>query len=71
MHSKLQEAGGTGTLTVACGRFHVCVSAIWTHEARQASDDAAAVIAHSQVCFISSGIPAGTPVPVAQTGRNG
>jgi hypothetical protein len=49
MHSKLQDAGGTGTLSVACGRFHVCVSAIGIREARQVSDDAAAVIAHSQV----------------------
>jgi len=49
MHSKLKKAGGTGTRTVACGRFHVYVIAIWTREARQALDDAAAVIAHSQV----------------------
>jgi hypothetical protein len=49
MHGKLHEADGTGTLSVAWGRFHVYVRAIWTREARQALDGAGPVIAHSQV----------------------
>ncbi|TDZ96396.1 alpha/beta hydrolase [Mycobacteroides salmoniphilum] len=44
LHERIQQAGGSSSLTIAPGGFHVYVSAPWTPEARAALDKAATVL---------------------------